>query len=146
MEKARRGIKDVSVLILIFAVLSFIDAIVNVFIQDINLAILPEGITTELVLAAKITICVIGFIVLVPQVYVGVKGFKISENPDYSKAHIVWAIILAVLSILGIISPISNIIKNADLIDNLFALADAVIEAIAYILYVLYAKQIIKEA
>ena len=146
MEKARRGIKEMSSLILIFAVLSFIDAIVNVFLQDINLPLLPEGTTPGLILAAKITICVMGLIILVPQVYIGVKGFKVSENPDSSKAHIVWAIILAVLSIIGIISSVSNIIKNANLIDNLLVLADAIIEAIAYILFALYAKQINKEA
>ena len=146
MEKARVGIKEMSILILIFSALSFVRTVISAFFTDLNLENLPEGATAGIVLGAQIAICVLALLLLWPQIYVGVKGIKVSKNPDSSKAHIVWATILAILSIIGLISPIYEIVNNVNLVDNLFELADMAIDVIIFVVYIKFAKQICKAA
>ena len=118
----------------------------DAFFTEFNTAILPEGTTEGLVLAAQIVWCVVGIILLLPQIYVGVKGLKIAEKPDNSKAHIVWAIILAVISAIGIISPVFNIINAGNIVDNVVELIDLATDVAVYVAYIAYAKQVLKAA
>ena len=146
MENARKNLKDYSILILIFTAVSFVRLIVEVFMMDFNMDALPEGATAGLVLAAQIAFCVVSFILLLPQIFIGVRGFKISKNPDHSKAHIVWATILTVLSVMAILSSGVNMIQTGKVGGNLFELADMVIDTVLYIVYIRCAKQVLKAA
>ena len=146
MEKAKRGLKDMSIVILIFAIFDFIKAVVDIFLIEFNPETLPEGATEGVILAARIILCVIGFIVLAPQLYVGIKGIKLSNAPKSGKAHIVWATILAVLAILAVISPIQELINKGDVIGNVNTIANTVLEACIYVLYIGYAKELNKAA
>ena len=142
MEKAKRNLKVLSILILALAVYSLVRVVLSVFMIDFDLNNLPDGATPALVLGGQIFICAFSLILSLPQIYVGVKGIKVSNNPDSSKAHIVWAFILTVLSVVAITGPISNIINNVDLFANVIDLIDIVLDAVIYIVYIKFAKQI----
>ena len=147
MKESRKNLKVLSFVILALAVYSLIRVALSVFTLNFDLDNLPEGVTAGVVLAGQIIVCVISFLLLLPQTYVGIKGIKVSNNPDSSKAHIVWAVILAVCSVLGVVSSVSNLINNnSDLVGNLFELADMVIDVCMYIAYVKYAKLVRKGA
>ena len=147
MEKNKKNLKVLSILILALAVYSLIRIVLSVFSIDLNPEDLTDGASATLLLIGQIFVCVVSFILLIPQIFVGIKGIKVSNNPDSSKAHIVWAVILAVCSILGVISSVSNLISNnGDLVGNLFELADMVIDVCMYVAYVKYAKLVRKDA
>ena len=144
--EARKNLKWLSVLVLALAAFTFVRVIVQTFCVEFNAVTLPEGATEGVILAAQIILCVVSLILLLPQIYVGVKGVKVAKTPDRSKAHIVWAMILAVIGILGLISPISNMIEAKNILDNLFTLLDLASDVLVYIAYVVYAKQVLKAA
>ena len=146
MTNARKNLKLMSIVILALTVFSFVRVGLSAFSMDFNMEELPEGTTASIILAAQIALCVFSFILLLPQIYVGVKGMKIAKNPDNSKAHIVWATILAVLSVICIISPVAGIIRTGDFAGNFAELIDVVTDAAVYFAYVGYAKQVLKAA
>lgn len=146
MEKNKKNLKVLSILILALAVYSLIRIVLSVFSIDLNPEDLTDGASATLLLIGQIFVCVVSFILLIPQIFVGIKGIKVSNNPDSSKAHIVWAVILTVLSVIGILSPASELIKGVAVLDNLLAVADMVLDAIIYIEYINYAKKLVKAA
>ena len=146
MTNTKKNLKLMSIVILALAAFTLIRVALSTFAIDFNMENLPEGATPGLVLAAQIVLCVVSFILLLPQIYVGVKGIKISKKPDTSKGHIVWATILAVLSAICIISPVMNMVQTGDIKGNFAELIDVVTDAAVYFAYVGYAKQILKAA
>ena len=146
MMNARKNLKWLSAVVLALAGLSFIRVIWETFFVEFNAATLPEGATAGVVLAAQIILCVVSCIILLPQIYVGVKGLKIAQKPDDSKAHIVWAIILAAISVIGIISPVSSIINAVNVVDNVVELIDLATDIAIYVAYIVCAKQVLKAA
>lgn len=146
MERNKKNLKVLSILILALAVYSLIRIVLSVFSIDLNPEDLTDGASATLLLIGQIFVCVVSFILLIPQIFVGIKGIKVSNNPDSSKAHIVWAVILTVLSVIGILSPASELIKGVAVLDNLLAVADMALDAIIYIEYINYAKKLVKAA
>ena len=128
------------------AVYSLVRIVLSVFSIDLNPENLTDGASATHLLIGQIFVCVVSVILLIPQIFVGIKGIKVSNNPDSSKAHIVWAVILTVLSVIGILSPASELIKGVAVLDNLLAVADMVLDAIIYIEYISYAKKLVKAA
>ena len=146
MEKNKKNLKVLSILILALAVYSLIRIVLSVFSIDLNPEDLTDGASATHLLIGQIFVCVVSVILLIPQIFVGIKGIKVSNNPDSSKAHIVWAVILTVLSVIGILSPASELIKGVAVLDNLLAVADMALHAIIYIEYINYAKKLVKAA
>jgi hypothetical protein len=107
MEKIRKNIRELSVVMLLLAAFSFIRLIVDVMFTDFSSANLPDGVTASVVFVVKVVMCAVGLILLLPQIYVGVKGVKVSKNSKVSTAAIVWDIILAVISVLAAVSSCS---------------------------------------
>ena len=105
-----------------------------------------ENIPTQFLIIAKIMLCVIYALLYAPQVYIGVKGIKVANAPDSSKAHIVWAVIFLVFALLSIISSVSGLIKAEDVTSNIFVLIDATIDFVLYLFYVKFAKQVLSAA
>ena len=95
-------------------------------------------------MTATIILCVVSAILLIPQLYVGIKGIKISNNPDSSKGHIVWAIIFGVISVAGIFSPISSLTQSGDVVGDVIELANRVLDVIIYFAYARYAIKVSK--
>lgn len=146
MLNARKNLKCLSAVVLALAGLSFIRVIWDAFFTEFNVESLPEGTTAGVVLAAQIVVCVVGCILLLPQIYVGVKGLKIAEKPDHSKAHIVWATILTVISAIGIIPLVVNIVNAGNVFENVVELIDLATDVAIYVAYISCAKQVLKAA
>ena len=146
MSNARKNLKYMSIVILALTVFTLIRVVLDVFSIDLNADTIADGVNAALVLAGQIFVCAFSLILLLPQVYVGVKGLKIAKNPVSSKAHIVWATILAVLSVLGTLSPLSAMVQTGDFANNFVTLLDAATDAAVFIAYIGFAKQVLKEA
>ena len=142
MEKAKRNLKEISIVLLILVGLSLVRMIVEVALGGLMVQELPEGVTEELMQAALIIVFVIGLLILLPQIYVGIKGIKESKKPTSSRAHIVWAKIIFVLSIIALISPISSLIQGADIVDNVLTLVDILLDVVLYFLFIIYANKV----
>ena len=142
MELTRRNLKIESILVLAFAALSFIHLIAQLIFVDFSKAELSAGTDETAILVTKILIMAVSFVFLLPQIYVGIKGLKIANNPNSSKAHIVWAIILLVVTVLSLISPISNIIKQEAVSDNVSRLLSLLVEGLVFFDYIRYARAI----
>ena len=143
--KARKNLNCMSILILVLSAFTLVRVLVETFVFDFNMETLPEGATAGLVLATQISLCVFSCILLLPQIYVGVKGMKLAKNPvNNFKAPIVWATILAVISAISLFSPISGLINAKDIVSNLVALLNLATDVAVYIAYIVYAKQVLK--
>ena len=141
MEKNRKNLKTYS--ILAFVVASLIKIVVSVCINGLpQLAEIPEGVTKEMAQIATIIAFVISLVVLIPQIYVGVKGLKIGNGATTDgKAHMIWAIILAAFAALSSILAIIESIKVYDFNYVLNAL-DAAVDVLLFISYYLLARKI----
>ena len=144
MVKTRKQLKEISVVILILAAFSLIRSVLDVIFTDFSQASKLEGVTPGLILAAQIFLIVFSFVLMIPEIYVGVKGIKIANSSSASKAPVVWALILAIFSGVGVVSSVSSLIHQGDLVGDLLALADAVVDVLLYITYINYANKLIK--
>ena len=145
MEQARRNLKITSIIILIFTGLSLVNLVCQIFFGAFKNTEVPEGIPENIILIAQIVLAVITFLFLLPQLYIGLKGLKIAKNPNDSKGHIVWAIILLVLSAIATVSAIFSVI-NAVNVSTISELANAVLDVCILILYINSAKAVQKAA
>ena len=144
MEKTRKHLKEISIVILILAAFSLIRSVVDVIFTDFSQASRLEGATPGLILATQIFLIVFAFVLMIPEIYVGAKGIKIANALSSSKAPIVWAVILAIFSGFAVISSVSSLIQQGDLVGDLLELADKVVDVLLYITYINYAKKLIK--
>ena len=141
MEQTRKNLKTTSILVLLFAVLDLVRVIVSLIFDGFGSA---EGATDGAVLVANIRVLSVTGICLIPQVYIGLKGIKVANAPDSSKAHIIWAMILFVITVLSLISPIIGLIKKDAGSDNVGTLLALLLEGVIYFEYVKYARDIAK--
>ena len=112
---------------------------------NFNDAVIPEGSPDNILLITKIFVAVISFAFLLPQIYVGIKGLKMAKNPDSSKGHIIWATILLVISVIGLVSPIVSIIKLEAIFENISTIITILVDVVIYYLFIKYAKIVAKE-
>lgn len=149
MEKARKNLKEFSYLILFLLGLSLIRSIINLIVNGVNIdaekANLPQGLVMPIVV---ITIAA-GFVLFIPQLYVGLKGLKLANGTsedDTFKAPIVWATILLVAAAFSIISPVQDLASNTNVIASILAIIDYALDVVVYFLYIKFAKQVLKGA
>ena len=145
MEQSKKYLKLYSVVVLLFAGFTLIQMVLSLIFGDINNATIPEGAPENILDIAKIVILVITVLLLLPQVYVGIKGLRVAKKPNASKGHIIWAEILLVLAILAAISPIAKIIAQGGLYENLSTFFSIVVEISMFFDYIKYAKAVRKE-
>ena len=144
MNNSRNHLKEASFLVLLFTAFSFIRMIIQIFVVGFEVDPAQVGASHEIVVVAMIITFVISLILLLPQLYVGVKGMKIAKNPTSSKGHIVWAVILLVFSAFGIVSTVSSIAEQINVIDNVITLVDHALDVIVYCMYIKYANRVLK--
>ena len=142
MEKARKNLKEISILILILLGLSIVRMILEIALGGLGLTDIPEGVPKDLFRVTMIAIVVVSFILLLPQLYLGVKGLKVSANPDASKGHIVWAKVLFVFGVIAAISCILDLFEKGNLFSDILGLADIILDLCIYIIYIYNANQV----
>ena len=135
MSKSRNNLKIISIVVLILAAISLVNIASELIFGALNEAELPDGAPDNTLLITKIFVAVVSAIMLAPHVYVGIKGLKVANKPDSSKAHIVWAIILLAFAAYCLISPIASIIVLEDVLANIFSVISIAIEVLVFALY-----------
>ena len=143
MSISRNHLKEASFLVLLFTAFSFIRMLIQVFV-GFEADPTQVGVSHEIIVVTMIVMFVVGLILLLPQLYVGVKGMKIAKNPTSSKGHIVWAVILLVFSAFGIISTVTSIAEQINVVDNVITLVDHALDVIVYCMYIKYANRVLK--
>ena len=145
MELTRKRLKLSSIVVLVFAGVHLIQIISELMFGEINNAIIPEGAPDNILLITKIILLSVSILLLLPQIYIGIKGIKIAKNPTAAKGHIVWAIILFVFAVLGLVEPIVNIINRGGLYDNGTTIFSFLLEVMVYFDYIKYAIAVSKD-
>ena len=143
MSNSRNHLKEASFLVLLFTAFSFIRIIIQLFV-GFEADPTQVGVSHEIIVATMIVMLVVGLILLLPQLYVGVKGMKIAKNPTSSRGHIVWAVILLVFSAFGIIATVSSIVEQVNVVDNVITLVNHALDVIVYCMYIKYANRVLK--
>ncbi len=138
MESTKKNLKIMSILVLILALFSLVRVAVEIFTADYS----SVDATKEMIMVAQIVTAVLSIIILIPQIYVGVKGFKVAKNPDSSRGHIVWATILLVLSLIAIIITVVQGIQDKNFKDKFASLGDAFVDIAILSSYISFAKQL----
>ena len=146
MEQAKKQLKISSLFVLLFAGMSFIQIIVELVFGEINSATIPEGAPDNILQITKMFLLGITIILLIPEFYVGIKGFLIVKNPTSSQRHIILAMIILVFDAIGFINPILNMVNQGNIYDNLVIVANVSLEVILMYEYIKYAKAVSKLA
>ena len=149
MEQSRKNLKNSSIIVLALAGLSLLNIIFELFFGqlsgELNNATVPEGAPENVVLIAQIFILVVSVLMLLPQAYIGIKGLKIAKKPNSSKGHIVWGIILVVLTAAGLISPLVSFLQgNGDAFGNVSEFLSIAVDVAVLVGYVKFAMNVRK--
>ena len=145
MEKNRKELKILSIVILALVAFSLVKLIVDVCVNGIpQITPIPQGLTKEIVDVIVIITLALTCVAFLPEIYIGIKGIRVANNNAKGKAHLVWAIILIVFSAIAVAGAISNLVKNVNTM-NIVNLCDVVIDGLLYVTYFDYARKIAKE-
>lgn len=139
MENSRKQLKTSSILLLILAGLTALNAAFEIIFGAIANAEIPEGSPDNILLITQIVLAVVTLLMLLPQIYIGVKGLKIAKKPNSSKGHIVWGIILLVFTILSLVPLIVAIVNLEDVFANVAGALSIAVDASILFAYVKHA-------
>lgn len=150
MGKTRKNLKTSSIVVLALAGLSLLNIIFELFFgelnKELNSAVIPDGAPDNIVLIAQIFVLIISILLLLPHFYIGIKGLKIAKNPDASKGHIVWGIILIVLTVIEFFSPLLALIQgNGGAFANISEMCSIAVDIFVLFEYVKYARAVRNE-
>ena len=144
MEQTRKNFKISSIVVLALAGFSLLQIVFEILFGEINSAAIPEGAPDNILLITKIFLLSVAALLLIPNVYIGIKGLRIAKKPNSSKGHIVWAIILLVFAVLSLIDPVVNFVKNGGVYENLSSFLSLAVEVLVYFEYIKYGMEIAK--
>lgn len=145
MENSKKQLKIASYLVLILAGLSLVQLVFSIIFFKVD-ADAAAGATEQFIMILKIILLVVSAILLLPRVYIGLKGIKVASNPTSSRAHIIWALILLAIAIVSAVSSISALISQQDVSNNVGILLDCALDIIVFIDYIKYANEVAKAA
>ena len=143
MEKNKKNLKELSILVLILVGITFIKNIVTVCINGFTVASQLPGIAADLVEITAIISFIIGLLLLLPEIYIGVKGIKIANGAQSGKAPIVWAVIFAILAGISVISGLSGIFKGFET-GKFLDFLNAAIDVAVYVCYIVYVRKVLQ--
>ena len=147
MGSPKKILKIYSLVILGLAVLTLTGIILELRSVEVNNAILPDGAPEIVLDIAKGVIVVISLVFLLPQLYLGIKGLCVAENPDSSRGHIICSMVLFVLNLLALVAPIISIVtQDGDPSGvNFRSIVSTLASAAVYYEYHKYAKKVYEE-
>ena len=132
MEKNRRDLKSLSMLVLLLVALDAILKIVTVCLKGLpEVEQIPEGMSADTVKIASAILFVLGFVVFLPQIYVGLKGMKIADGAKCTKAFIVWTVILLAFAAIATISALATLFQTFN-VNNILTLVSHALDAIIF--------------
>jgi hypothetical protein len=139
MEQTRKNLKLSSIVVLVLAGFSVLQVVCELLFGELSHATIPEGAPDNILLITRIFLFSFALLLTLPSIYIGIKGLRIAKKPNSSMGHIVWGIILLVLSSLSLISPVAACIKNGFKYDNISAFFSIIVEVTVFFEYVQYA-------
>ena len=147
MGQSRKNLKNSSIIVLALAGLSLLNILFELFFGEfggeLNNASVPEGAPENVVLIARMFILVVSVLMLLPQVYIGIKGLKIAKIPNSSKGHIVWGIILVVFTATDLIIPLVSFLQgNGDAFANVAEFLSIAVDVAVLSGYVKFAMEV----
>lgn len=148
----RKKLHDYSIIIICFAVLNVFTFAGTVIASLVDGSIGKALDTVEADMVGAVKIGLIIFSVLTAlltfsDAFIGIKGLKVSREPNTDKGYIIAAKIFFVLSVLATISAAAALAdKNTQIIDGILTLANAVIDVFLYALFIKAANAVRKEA
>ena len=144
MEKVRSNLKASAICILALTIFRLAASIVTFAIQGVQVPesmITPE-ITKDLAKVVMIVAWALSLVFNLPSFYVGIKGLKVAKNPDKSKAHIVWAVIMLVFAIISVLAAVNQLTTATDMVGAILEVVSTACITIVYICYVVEAKKV----
>lgn len=145
METSQKRLKIASIIILVFTFFTLLNLGTEIYFSDFDAAVIPDGAPDNIVLVAKIILASISFLLVLPQIYIGIKGIKIFNAPDSSKGHIVWCAILFAIAIINVISHTVAIARHESVQENVSAVLSFLLEATIFFDYLKYSLILAKE-
>lgn len=146
VEQARKKLKIWSLVVLLFAALTLLQIVAELMFGELNSIPIPAGAPENTLLITKVVLLVVSLVLLLPQVYVGLKGLKIAKTPKSSKGHIIWAYIMFALSALWLIDPVVGIVNRREVSGNISMLFSILLDLVIYYDYIKAAKEVAKLA
>lgn len=139
MEQTRKYLKLSSIAVLALAGFSMLQVVSELFFGELSNAIIPEGAPDNILLITRIVLFSFALLLMLPGIYIGIKGLRMAKKPNSSKGHIAWGIILLVLTSLSIISPVVDIINNGFKHDYISEFLRIAVEVTVFFEYIKYA-------
>ena len=146
MEQAKKHLKVSSFVVLLFAVLTLVEIVAELLYGEINSAPIPEGAPENILMITKGVVLGISLLLLLPKIYVGIKGLWVAKKPSAAKGHIIWAVIIFVFSVLDLIDPAVAILKQESVGENVSRVFAVLLEVLIYYDFIKYAGQVKKLA
>ena len=142
MNLNRKYLKNISIIILILAGIFLINLVRGIFFDGLNQAAIPEDAPENILQITQIFVLVMSLLFLLPQIYVGVKGLKIANEPDNSKGHIAWASILLATAAWSVVSGLLSMISDGVTLSSVFDIAVVAVDTVVYLVYIKFARAI----
>ena len=144
MSKSRKDLRLLSIIVLICVAINFVMTMIDICQFGLALpSVVIEGVSKEVIEILAITIIVFKLLFLFPQVYVGIKGMKIADGATCNKAPRVWALVLAILAGIALISSAIDLFKAFD-VDQLLTVLDGAIDVVLFTCTYLCLRKIAK--
>ena len=141
----KKHLKWSSIAILALTGFTLLQLVFELIFGELNNAELPEGSPANILLITKIFVLCVSALLMIPSIYVGIKGLKVAKNPDASGAHIVWAVILFALSVVSVVEPLLGVIGKENTRENVDSLISILVSVSVYFDYIKEARAVRKE-
>ena len=142
MENSRRNLKLTSIAILVVTAMSLLTLFAEIFYGEINTLGNSAGLPENVLRITQIFVMSLSILFLLPEFYVGFKGLKEARSPGSSSAHIVWATIIFVISVIALISPLMGLLRREDVKENIRSLLSIGVDVLLYFDYIKFAKAV----
>ena len=133
MEQTRKNLKMSSIVVLVLAGFSMLQVVSELLFGELGDPTIPEGAPDNILLITKIFLFSFALLLMLPSIYIGIKGLRIAKKPNSSKGHIVWAIILLVFASLTLIIPVVGFINNGFKYDNISEFLSIAVEVAVFL-------------
>lgn len=141
----KKHLKWSSIAILALTGFTLLQLVFEMIFGELNNAELPEGSPANILLITKIFVLCVSALLMIPSIYVGIKGLKVAKNPDASRAHIIWAVILFALSVVSLVDPLLGVIGKENTRENVNSLLSILVSVSVYFDYIIEARAVRKE-
>ena len=141
----KKHLKWSSIAILALTGFTLLQLVFEMIFGELNNAELPEGSPANILLITKIFVLCVSALLMIPSIYVGIKGLKVAKNPDASRAHIIWAIILFALSVVSLVEPLLGVIGQENTRENIDSLLSILVSVSVYFDFIKEARAVRKE-